>query len=230
MQGSTKVFKTRRGDRAARKTVKQPESNSGLEITAQTMDVSVSSNSALLLLPDPVTCFRSASYNQIQTFRLSDDSSSVALLDWVTSGRKSLGEEWVFSRYYSLNEVWVGGKRVARDVLLLEDTDKTVELLQRRTLADRMAPYSCYATLILYGPLVQGVIQGIKSEYALISVYKTRTPTHLIWSVSPILNENGCVVRIAGKDTESVKQWLGNALKMLEAVVGIDVYRRAFPP
>lgn len=225
------MFKTRHGSRAAGKTVKpQPESASGLEITAQTMDVSISSNSALFLLPDPVTCFRSASYNQIQTFRLSEDSSSVALLDWVTSGRKSLGEEWVFSRYYSVNEVWVGGKRVARDVLLLEDTDKAVESLPKRTLADRLAPYSCYATLILYGPQVQGVIRDIKSEYASISVYKARAPTHLIWSMSPISNGKGCVVRIAGKDTESVRQWLRNALKMLEAVVGIDVYRRAFPP
>lgn len=224
------MFKTRAGDRAAGRALKShTESTSGLEITAQTMDVSVSPNSALFLLPDPVTCFRSASYNQIQTFRLSGDSSSVALLDWVTSGRKSLGEEWVFSRYYSVNEVWVDGKRVARDVLLLEDTENAVESLPKRTLEDRLAPYSCYATLILYGPLVQGVIQDIKSEYGSISVYKTRTPVDLIWSVSPFSHENGCVVRVAGKETESVKQWLGKALKMLEGVVGIDVYRRAFP-
>ena len=79
------------------------------------MDVNIDSGSSLFLLPDPVTCFRSARYNQLQTFRAAADAS-VVLLDWISSGRKALGEDWSFSRYYSLNELWVDGKRVARDL------------------------------------------------------------------------------------------------------------------
>lgn len=193
------------------------------------MDVLVSPDSALFLLPDPVTCFRSASYNQIQTFRLSGDGS-VVLLDWVTSGRKSLGEEWVFSRYYSVNEVWVNGKKIAKDVLLLEDPIEDTKTLPQRRLSDRLAPYSCYATLILYGPLVQNIVRDINTEYERISVFKTNAPLDLIWSVSPISEGNGCVVRVAGTDTEGVKTWLGDALRKLEDIISIDVYRRAFPP
>jgi urease accessory protein len=193
------------------------------------MDVLIAPDSAVFLLPDPVTCFRSASYNQIQTFRLSGENASVVLLDWVTSGRKSLGEDWVFSRYYSVNEVWVDGKKIAKDVLLLEDSIQDTQPLPQRRLSDRLAPYSCYATLILYGPLVQNVICDINAAYETISVFKMNTPSDLIWSVSAISDEKGCVVRVAGKDTELVKLWLGNALKRLEDVMGIDVYRRAFP-
>jgi urease accessory protein len=193
------------------------------------MDVLISPDSALFLLPDPVTCFRSASYNQIQTFRLSGDSASVALLDWVTSGRKSLGEEWVFSRYYSVNEVWVDGKNIAKDVLLLEDSIEDTKPLPQRRLSDRLAPYSCYATLILYGPLVHNVIRDINAEYETISVYKTNAPSDLTWSVSPISDGQGCVVRVAGKETEGVKNWLGHALRELEDLLSVDVYRRAFP-
>jgi urease accessory protein len=42
--------------------------------------------------------------------------------------------------------------------------------------------------------------------------------------------ENGkChVVRVAGKETEFVKNWLRGALQGLQAVVGVDVYRKAF--
>lgn len=194
------------------------------------MNISVSPGGAFFLLPDPVTCFRHASYNQIQTFRLLGDNASVVLLDWVTSGRKSLGEEWVFSRYYSVNEVWVDGKRIAKDVLLLDDAVNDAKPLPKRTLRDRLAPYSCYATLLLYGPLVQDVISDINEEYEIISVFKTNSPSNLIWSVSPVSDQGGIVVRVAGKETENVKSWLGNALRKLEDIVGIDVYRRAFPP
>ena len=139
------------------------------------------------------------------------DTASVVLLDWVTSGRKSLGEEWVFSRYYSVNEVLVDGKRVARDVLLLDDPVNDTTPLPKRTLRDKLLPYSCYATLLLFGPLVQNVIGDIKAEYETISVFKTSCPSDLIWSVSSVSDRgDGCVVRIAGKDTtEGVKSWLG---------------------
>jgi urease accessory protein len=229
-KGSTKVFKTRPGDRASCRPQGSSTSSLTHTITSQTMNISVSPGAALFLLPDPVTCFRNASYNQIQTFRLLDDSASVVLLDWVTSGRKSLGEEWVFSRYYSVNEVWVDGKKIARDVLLLDDTVNDAQPLPKRTLKDRLAPYSCYATLLLYGPLVQDVIGNINAEYATISVFKANSPSNLVWSVSPVSHQGGIIVRIAGKETEGVKSWLGNALRKLEDIVGIDVYRRAFPP
>lgn len=146
----------------------------------------------------------------------------------MTSGRKALGEEWVFSRYYSINEVWVDGKRIVKDVLLLEDSIEDTKLPQRR-LVDRLAPYSCYATLILYGTLVRNIVDDINAEYASLSVFKKNAPLDLIWSVSRIADGTGCVVRVAGKDTECVKNWLGHTLKRLETVVSIDVYRRAFP-
>lgn len=192
------------------------------------MDFSVAQRSALFLLPDPVTCFRLASYNQIQTFHLSKDASLV-VLDWVTSGRKSLGEDWAFSRYYSVNEVWLDDKRIAKDVMLLDDEELPVKQLPRRTLMDRLSPYSCYATVILCGPLVQSTIMDLREQYEAISVFKTASPARLIWSLSPISAEGSqCMVRVAGEETETVKKWLGESLKNLQDVIGVDVYRRAF--
>lgn len=227
-KGSTKVFKTRPGCRAAGHPKGSAISANENATTKQITDVIVSSDSAVFLLPDPVTCFRSASYNQIQTFRLSSNTSSIVLLDWVTSGRKSLGEHWVFSRYYSVNEVWLDGKRLARDALLLEDLGEDTATAPARSLKDRLSPYSCYATLFLYGPIVQNVISDVNAEYAKISIFKTKAPAELIWSLSPISEGKGSIIRVAGKDTEGVKIWLGQALKRLEDIVGTDVYRRAF--
>lgn len=191
------------------------------------MDFVVATDSALFVLPDPVTCFRSASYNQIQTFSLSTQASLV-VLDWITSGRKSLGEDWVFARYYSVNEVIVEGKRIAKDVMLLEETESTGSPLPRRSLSDKLAPYSCYATLILYGPLVESVVSALTENYQKISVMKSTQPLELLWSLSSITSQpsTGVVVRIAGKDTERVKSWIADALEPAEHIIGTDVYKR----
>ncbi|KAK0456673.1 UreD urease accessory protein-domain-containing protein [Armillaria borealis] len=224
-QGSTKVFKTRPGHRLASV---QPDLHH-LSPTTQIMTFVVNPNASLFLLPDPVTCFRSASYNQIQTFHLTADASAV-ILDWVTSGRRSLGEEWVFSRYYSVNEVLVDGKRIAKDAMLLDDSQIDAKPLPERALAERLGPYSCYATLFLVGPQVQAVIAELVRRYQAISVMKMKSPDKVIWSLSPITGNDytSVIVRVAGEETEDVKGWLGEALQPVHHCIGKDVYRQVF--
>lgn len=203
------------------------------------MEVTIAPDSALFLLPDPVTCFRSASYTQVQTFHLAG-SASIALLDWVTSGRRSMGEDWDFLRYYSINEVFVEGRRVARDILLLDnpslDTQTASESCSSnpasrsplRTLRDRLAPYSCYAMLLLYGPQTHGVVTDLQAKYRTISIFKRTAPERFLWSLTPVDDGKGTVIRAAGVDTEDVKNWFRESLRGLEAVVGIDEYRKVF--
>ncbi|KAF8846261.1 UreD-domain-containing protein [Paxillus ammoniavirescens] len=234
-QGSTKVFKTRPGDRASTRLRQPAHLGISESVTTQIMDVSIAPKSTVFLLPDPVTCFRSASYTQIQRFHLSGDASLV-LLDWITSGRKSLGEEWEFSRYYSVNEVFLDGRRITRDIMLLEDLSLQSQLppgntqLQgsSRTLMERLKPYSCYAMLVLCGPLAQEVTTQLSREYQSISIFKTTSPARLVWALSPVEEGRTYVVRVAGIDTEVVKSWLRDALRGFENVIGIDTYRKAF--
>lgn len=186
----------------------------------------------LALLMEPVSCFRSASYTQVQTFHLEDERASIVVLDWITSGRKVLGEEWAFSRYYSCNEIWVGQKRVMRDIMLLEDDGKAQEKFSvpHQSLKERLAPYSCYATVFFYGPGAQETVSQLSREYESISVFKAAAPKELLWSLSPVASNDGsgAVLRVAALETEMVKQWLSTALKGLQNVIGSDVYRRAF--
>ncbi|KAH9937167.1 UreD-domain-containing protein [Fomitopsis serialis] len=221
-QGSTKVFKNRPGHRLTARS----QGTLSNAVTTQVLEVSIAREGALFLLPDPVTCFRSAAYNQLQVFRL-EASASLVLLDWVTSGRKSRGEEWVFSRYYSMNEVWIGDRRLAKDIMLLEEQE-TIRSLPPRTLADSLAPYSCYATLIMCGPLVESTLGSLSAEYGRTTVFKHASPPELLWSLSAIGDGAGCVVRVAATETETVRNWLNERLVPLEGAMGPDVYRRAF--
>jgi urease accessory protein len=198
-----------------------------MSVTEQTMVVTLHPHAALFLLPDPVTCFESASYNQIQKFRL-HDTSSLVLLDWVTSGRRSIGEHWLFHQYYSVNEVSVDNVKIVQDSMLLKDeTDSQAVNLPRRSLAARLAPYTCYATLILCGPLLQPLIEDCAQQYKAITVFQRRLPDNILWSLSPIAAK-GIVIRIAGRETEDVKDWLRSSMAKLVDVVGEDAYRRAF--
>lgn len=196
------------------------------------MDVQVASGACLCLLPDPVSCFRLAKYNQTQIIHLENDASLV-LLDSFTSGRMSRGEEWAFLRYFSLNEIWVNGNRIARDALLLEQDQSKNEASASEntesTLFQRLRPYGCYATVFLYGPLLKELIQDIFADYDKIVVFKSRNLNDLMWSLSPLDNRNGCVIRVAAKETENVSHWLRDTLVKLVDVIGLDVYRRAFP-
>jgi len=232
-QGSTKVFKARPDVRAAIPiTFHAPDMTA--PVTQQRLDVCIAAGGALYLLPDPVTCFRDAAYNQVQTFRLARGASA-ALLDWYTSGRRARGEEWAFTRYYSVNEVFVDGTRSARDVVLLEGTDtgtaRGTQPLPRRTLADRMGPYACYATLLLYGPRLQGVVRTLEDKMRAATVFHVREPLDVLWSLSPVRGEagdGGRIVRVAGKETEDVKRWLSDALRGLVEVIGGEVYSKIF--
>ena len=213
-----------------------PAQGSSSPVTCQRITVRVSKGATLHLLPDPVTCFKHASYNQLQTFHL-EDGASLAVLDSFTSGRKSLGEEWQFWRYYSVNDVWANGRRVAKDVMLLEQekdgeakNSRWKDALPMRTLADRLAPYSCYATLILYGPTMQETLHGVSKRHEKISVFKQTSIPSLIWSFSWIGSEReGGVIRVAATETESVRNFLKELLHGIRTLVGIDTYQRAFP-
>ncbi|KAG8219719.1 hypothetical protein J3R82DRAFT_687 [Butyriboletus roseoflavus] len=230
-EGSTKVFKTRPGDRPS--TRLGPAAHTVPNVTTYVTEATVAPGSALFLLPDPVTCFRAASYSQTQRITLSSDASLV-LLDWVTSGRRALGEEWVFSRYHSLNEVFLDGHCIARDITLLEDLPH-VEIPDTsqcqglsRTLQERLKPYSCYATLILVGPLVQRVIAHLNKVYQSTTVFKIASPARMIWAMSPISEGKGYILRAAGVETEDVKDWLRESLRGFEDVVGVDTYLKLF--
>lgn len=112
--------------------------------------------------------------------------------------------------------------------MLLEERYPDDSHLTHQSLARSLAPYSCYATVIIYGPLVQDVVQRLSEAYSAITVFKQLAPPSLLWSFSPICAGQGCIIRVAARETEDVKHWLGEALRDLEKTVGIDVYRRAF--
>src|SRR4051812_2271398 len=100
-QASTKVYRSEGGAGAR-----------------QSLRAEVRRNAMLAVVPDPVTCFAGAMYEQRQRFEL-EKYASLLLVDWLTAGRVACGERWAMRRYASDTRVNVGGSCVARDALRL---------------------------------------------------------------------------------------------------------------
>ncbi|KDN47547.1 hypothetical protein K437DRAFT_255825 [Tilletiaria anomala UBC 951] len=188
--------------------------------TRQYFRVIVRENATLALIPDPVTCYEHARYEQVQRIDCRcPKTSSLALLDWYTSGRTLLAqpqhnsevndlqkvnvsELWGFERYKSRNEIRVADHVIVRDSLLLSsDADvpptsgERAKGTERRdrdsisTLARRNAPYGCYATLFLLGPDFQAIIEELVIAYHQVQQRVLREAPALLWSFS-ILRED----------------------------------------
>ncbi|KAF2773967.1 UreD-domain-containing protein [Teratosphaeria nubilosa] len=156
-QGSTKLFKAPSRDVLSR----------------QTMNVSLSPNSALCYLPDPAQPFERSCFEQQQIYDIQLSSSeakdaltgSLCVLDWVFNGRTANGENWSFHRYGSKNEIYLNfaeGKRklLLRDNMLLDDHGIS------NSIAEKMHNLAVFGTLILYGPHFKDLGQFFLSEFS----------------------------------------------------------------
>ncbi|RDW78617.1 urease accessory protein UreD [Aspergillus mulundensis] len=166
-QGSTKIFKT--------------ETSPGRTLSdqsRQTLDVRIGQEAALCYLPDPSAPFKDSRYEQIQTFTVDNIAkgscrSSLCVLDWVTQGRSSRGENWDFNLWKGKNEIWLldeptsseNNEKKEKKKLLLRDSlilnDETSASPQagnnppRSLIRERTSPHGVIGTLILYGPVFE---------------------------------------------------------------------------
>ena len=227
-QGNTKVFKDRPGGAYSgranstsdpAKSLSNSPRKSSPARTRQRMRVHIQPNASLFLLPAPVACFKNASYSQHQTYHLDDPAtSSLLLLDWFTSGRQSRGENWRFERYRSRNEVIIAGRTLINDVLLLEG----------ESYDKRMADFTCYCNLFICGRPLQAISEHFKALSHSITQYQKHFSEDIIWSYSELEKDQAAVIRCAGIETETIKDWLAGQLKPLETLIGRDIYKAAF--
>jgi urease accessory protein len=204
--------------------------------SVQIINSTVASQATLLVIPDPVTCFRDSSFQSKQEFKLEDETSQLVLLDWFTSGRLTRGENWSFRHYSSRIGIRVGGKLVIKDAMVLDDEDYMKAQGEETAYASRLKPYTCFATLVMIASsstssLMNSVngIQRKSEEMRLMPLtLKSKQDREMLWSVSPILKGRGCLVRVAGMTTEQVRDFvkytcLGSGL---EKIIGEGMFKK----
>ncbi|KAI9135938.1 urease accessory protein UreD, partial [Paraphysoderma sedebokerense] len=237
-QGFTKIFKHRR----YRVNVDT------LGVTKSTIKVSLSRNSFLFLLPEPISLFRDSKYHQRQEFRVHLDSNLV-VLDWFTSGRECYGDEvYLFDEFKSRNDVVLvdedGEKMVVRDVVYISNPSKSSaqNTVNSNTPipSHPLEPYKIYCTIIIYGSKLSPLIQHFINLYASVprvqqskfrSYRNDSTSRPLTFSVSNVkykdeTGKHGIIVRAAAIKTEMLRDWVKENLKMVAEWTGVNVFER----
>ena len=231
-QGHTKIFKS-------------PERG---VVTRQHVNVSLRPGAAACLLPDPVQPFAESVYDQVQVFTLAPDAS-LCLLDWVSAGRTARGEDWDLWGWSGRNEIWaegdgedgkVGGRKrlLLRDKVVLEG-DR--EGLKEKALKKRMNGLGVFGTLVLKGPLAEGLADFFIDEFTSLprigaqdfrsqkkrekdsgmvltprqiwrqARLKKEKEDGLLWSAARV---RGCtVVKFGAQSVEGGRTWIGSMIK-----------------
>ena len=215
------------------------------DTTRQRITTNIGPNATMFLLPAPVTCFARSLYSQAQTFNLVE-SSNLLLIDSFTSGRMGMegglgpiaggglgmarkGEEWKFDRYKSSNTITVDGRIVLNDVLLLEDEREDDDRRGNGPTSyhARVAPYSVYSTVIIYGPNFIPLRASIAAEYAQVVQNQQSMPYNFLWSYSEFDGGKGGIMKCAGETTEITKDWTMEILQRggVESLLGSDRWK-----
>ncbi|ERM98301.1 hypothetical protein AMTR_s00094p00068980 [Amborella trichopoda] len=202
--------------------------------------VRVGCNALVAVLPHPVTCFATAKYKQKQVFSVSR-SSSLVVVDWVTSGRYECGEKWAFNSYNSTNHIISNEDQqpLLLDSLVLEQGSS-----MKGTYG--MQDYQVIAMIILLGHKfehVQNEIQEkvkkkMSEEFGMRLTSKRqhdrdmkpdltygRSRPELIASCSTFgPKDAGLVIRVAATTTGLVYKFLKEHLASLEPLLGASPY------
>ena len=141
------------------------------------MHATVEKDAVLVFAPDPCTMFASSSYSQTQEFEIHPESS-VALIDWFSSGRFKNKERWEFDSLLTRTKLNWLKTETTKDEDEDEDESRTIvdkhdniPFLQDSTYIDLrlnnnhmenhdihgVADFNCFASLILYGEHIQSV-------------------------------------------------------------------------
>mmetsp|Transcript_19097 Transcript_19097/g.32400 ORF Transcript_19097/g.32400 Transcript_19097/m.32400 type:complete len:367 (-) Transcript_19097:184-1284(-) len=186
-QGSTKIFKTNRagyGDDCLANSLAGADGASGggrvaPAMATQVLRCVVEQGALLAVMPQPLTCFAGARYAQRQCFDLAGDgSSSLLLVDWVTSGRMARGEEWAFKELSSCNQVRIGGRLVFLDALMLANEDRnsdSADSLEEKassssstptglTVKQRMGSCVVFGFVLMVGPALEAAAHRVRES------------------------------------------------------------------
>ncbi|KAJ9501332.1 hypothetical protein H2202_003126 [Exophiala xenobiotica] len=209
-QGSTKLFKA-------------PERSI---VSKQNLDVKIGSQAALCYLPDPTQPFAESVYQQRQTFYVEPDgTSSLLMLDWVSEGRRALGESWTLWSWKGRNEVREydeqgSGRLLLRDAVMLHEDD-----LGGTSLIDKSNNMGVFGTLIVYGPLLRDLAEFLINEFtsqprigaknwtndAATQVEPGKHAEGLLWTAAKV--RGFVLVKFGAEDLDRARHWLGGLFK-----------------
>jgi urease accessory protein len=182
--------------------------------TSMAMTARVGGHGLLVVAPDPVVCFRGASYRQDQRIALAA-TSGLVFVDWLSSGRHAAGERWSFDRYESRVAIWREGRRLLLDALALD-------VWHGGDLSRRMGRFDVVLVAALVGPSIAPHAASVLSRVGGMAVARR---SDLLVGASEIAG-GGCLLRMIGRSVEDVGRAAREYLHFVPQLLGDDPWSR----
>ncbi|KAJ6784593.1 hypothetical protein PWT90_05517 [Aphanocladium album] len=202
-------------------------------ISVQTVTATVEDGAALLMLPDPLQPFKDSVYEQRQVFCV-HPKANLMLLDWISEGRRAIGEVWDLTSLKSMNEVWRQGDAAPFESPLLPAKTKARLLIRDNVILHASHPalldsvrrhvsgMGIFGTLIIGGPLFENLCRFFLGEFAALPRIgeinwategdgKQQSDLDVTWSAAA--TRGYTIVKFGAKDVDRARRWLR---KMLE--------------
>ena len=177
------------------------------------LEARVADEGLLVVAPDPVVCFAGARYEQTQRFALTG-TAALVVVDWLTSGRRAMGERWAFDRYVGRLTVHHDGRLLVHDALSLRSADGD--------LRGRMQRFEVVCTMVLAGRALGHHAAALVRRIGEIEISRR---ADLLAGASPA-GDTGCVVRFAGVSVERVAHAIREHLRFVAVLLGDDPWAR----
>jgi urease accessory protein len=173
--------------------------SAGGAVASQQVDARIAAGGALALVPEPVSPFAGARYEQRQRFDLAA-GASLLLVDAVVAGRTARGERWAFERYATRNSVRVGGRLVVADALVLAPRAPG-------ELALRLGAFDAFAAVVALGPAFARVSRSILADVEALPVAPGAA---VLAAASPV--DGGAFLRCASRSAEALAEHVRRAI------------------
>ncbi|MFI5297531.1 MAG: urease accessory protein UreD [Polyangiales bacterium] len=195
-QASTKVYRS--ADRAA----------------SQHTTLTVEANALAVSLPDHVTSFAHARFDQRAAIALADTTSSLVWLDLQSAGRSARGERWDFAHLATSLDVRRAGRLLVRDALVLNPAHGDVRA--------RLGRFDAIGTVLILGDRFAGVRERLLDRQP-----PPRPSDDVVSTASPIARD-GVMLRFAATDVASALAFVRARLAFVTDAIGADPWARKY--
>lgn len=177
----------------------------------------------LVLVPDPVACFRGARFRQRVEVALEGEGACV-LLDGFTSGRPAYGDRWAFDLLDMRTTVAREGALLVHDAVRLDRAHGPVEA--------RVDRLEAFATLLAIGERVRPITRALVEDGARVpgagrdlSVSSGARDEGVVVAPSSLASaRDGAIVRIAGPSPAGVMGEVRRRLRNLPDIDAVDPF------
>lgn len=181
--------------------------------TSVRLHATVGDGALLILAPDPVVCFAGASYRQEQHVNLAS-TANVVIVDWLTSGRRAMGERWAFDNYVSRLTIRRDGRLLVYDALSLRASDGDLQA--------RMQRFEIVCLVAIMGADLREHAVQVLGRIGNTGIERRAE----ILTGASRLGDDGGIVRMAGVSVESIARAVREHLGFVPAILGDDPWTR----